>query len=91
MRLSFITLIEINDEVYIQAITQDISSKVINDNLIIKQNDTLQLQKKELVKSQLFHKTLFNDSSQAILIFKDGGFIDVNKKTLELFGYYAPE
>jgi len=79
--------IELNNEIYIQAITQDISTKVKNENLIIRQYEDLKLKGKELEKSQLFHQTLFNEFSQAILIFKDGKFINVNNNTLKLFGY----
>jgi len=42
---------------------------------------------RELQRSQTRFKTLFDSSSDAIMIFDLDGFVDANKSTLRLFGY----
>ncbi len=61
---------------------------IVNEQLNIYKNDLEQLiedRTQKLTKSELHFKGIFNNAYDAIIILKDGVFVDCNTRTLEMF------
>jgi len=85
--------IKSNDEIGVLATQFETMRSSLKDRLKTINNFNKTLQKeidektKELLEQKNIFETLFNDSSDGILLIKDGQFIDCNNAVLKMLGY----